>query len=221
MTIQNFVIVLLEPSWSRRRNNRSLCLGSGARERDDGTKNDDCISVPTSPETYRPFSSSSFLIMIVRLAAGRIPTAAGRASAALRNGTVQSIALTGRGSRESCSFATFHHFDGASRASVGPRAEVAAAQPELALAYDYVDENDGDDENSGHDYCQAAVSTIKTPGSRPSSSPYPPPPPPQMPPTTPSSVRTTGGGGGGGPGGGGNGRHRCPKVRMDDAKQEN
>jgi len=159
--------------------------------------------------------------MIVRLAAGRIPTAAGRASAALRNGTVQSIALTGRGSRQSCSFGTFHHFDGASRASVGPRAEVAA-QPELALAFDYVDENDGDEEHGGHDYCREAVSSVKTPGSRPSSSPYPPPPPPppQMPPTTPSSVRTTGGGGGG-PGGGGNGRHRCPKVRIDHAKQEN
>lgn len=83
------------------------------------------------------------------------------------------------------------------------------AQPQLALAYDYIDDyDDYDDDNRT---TSTTSSTFKTPGSRPSSSPYPPPPPP--PGTTMESNTRKSTDGGGGPGGGGSGRHRCPKVR--------
>ena len=80
------------------------------------------------------------------------------------------------------------------------------AQPQLALAYDYIDDYD-----DSYRTTSTTSSTFKTPGSRPSSSPYPPPPPP--PGTTLASSTRKSTDGGGGPGGGGSGRHRCPKVR--------
>ena len=163
--------------------------------------------------------------MIVRFAAARrVPTASARA-ALLRNAAAAAASPTpGRGALH-CRFATItgDYSDDAKAAGCSqffvPRATVAAPQPELALAFDYVDDEEGHDGCDGpkrrHRHLRCFVGG-KTPGGRPGSSPYPPPPPPGGATVPPASLTrnkaTGGGGGGGGPPGGGGGRNRCPKV---------
>lgn len=102
-------------------------------------------------------------------------------------------------------------------------------EPQLALAYDYVDHDDDDDDSDEHNYanhdednhnkndCNVEHATqmsavgggSSSSRSPPSSSPYPMPTGNYEPGKV---VRMNTGGGGGTSGGGGTGRHRCPKC---------
>lgn len=142
--------------------------------------------------------------MIVRLASKRLlPYAMARAQCARKSRAA--ILLLGSRSLATC---------------VGKLDESAprcSVDPQLALAYDYIDHDDEcyDASMNNNVTTTTATTTIKPPppppGSRGGSSPYPPPPPPGT--TFTTIPRKTDGGGGGGGGGGGSGRHRCPKVR--------
>lgn len=167
--------------------------------------------------------------MILRLVSKRILLASSHSNASAR---LAQIRLVKKSGAASVSFRSKTFWAGANSAALSNETGHASsrdsivgrlvAAPQLALAYDYID----DDDDDGNEYAisdrvvSGSNHTFTTPpGNRPSSAaPYPPPPLSSSAPSPPGSTTTTarkttdgGGGGGGGPGGGG--RHRCPKVR--------
>ena len=149
--------------------------------------------------------------MILRLASKRIlqAQAAGPASWAQQQRlvTVKSAVVV------SCQRLTSHWTNESSSVGRG-----IVALPQLALAYDYTDYYDNDDNHHDSEFRDTRTTCSNTtqtpPGSRPSGVSTPPASGTTV---TSSSVprkTTDGGGGGGGSGPGGGGRHRCPKVRI-------